>query len=1046
MPKLIHLSDTHIPTLKRHDDYREVFTRIYEKLKLEKPDYIVHTGDLFHVKLQLTPESVTLATEFLKSLADIAPVYIIAGNHDTNLRNNKRLDSISPIVGAIEDERIVYLKDSGVHYYKDVIFNVLSIFDRENWVSFKEPPKNDPRPIIALYHGSINGVMTDTGYVIEHGDDVIDIFDGHDYALLGDIHLANQKVDPDGKMRYAGSTIQQNFGETDDKGFLIWDIKDKDTFDVRHIRIPNPKPFISIDLGLDGEIGDGVVAPKGSRIRLIARNNLSVDKVKNAIDAAKTRFKPESVTFVNKALDTKENLQEVSRLSQTLNLRDLSIQEELIASYLKDFKPDNETLEKIYDMNERFSSQVEQGEEVARNVNWKIKSLEWDNLFNYGEGNKLNFEKLNGVVGIFGKNYTGKSSVIDSLLYTVFNTTSKNNRKNLNIINQNCDKGRGRILFDIDGDEYAIERTSEKYTKKSKGVETVEAKTDVVFSAQDEELLNGLDRSDTDKGIRRFVGTIDDFLLTSMSSQLNSLAFISEGSTQRKAILAKFLDLDMFETKFKLAKGEAAEIKAVLKKLEGTDFDAQIAAAKLAIAANEGNISDAKGETSLSQEELKSLQEELLEISAFLRNIKKEQGSLSDVYATMAQHQAISDSCSKRITEIDRKLSEVDLKEKETAKKLNIDYNALLAKREALKGKNDQFTQLLSEFSLLKKSVFDLERDSKILDEVPCGDAFPSCKFIKNAFDSKAELPDSKVRLVQLLNEKSELEKAIEEYKTVEDSISVYKNNQELLNKLLLLQKDLLLEREKTITKQNAARDTVDVCRQRYEELKKQSEENSQLSIKIDREKELKVLISNLEMKLNSLQQKITGFYKESGYQISTLETLEEQQLELAERRKEFAAYDLYLKAMHPNGISYQVIKNKLPIINSEINKLLANVVDFTIFLVNDDDKLDIMIKHPKYDARPLEMGSGAEKSLASIAIRLAFLKVTSLPVCDVFVLDEPGTALDSDNLTGFIRILELIKGSFKTVLLISHLDALKDAVDMQINIDRHGNFAYVNQ
>jgi DNA repair exonuclease SbcCD ATPase subunit/DNA repair exonuclease SbcCD nuclease subunit len=1046
MPKLIHLSDTHIPTLKRHDDYREVFTRIYEKLKLEKPDYIVHTGDLFHVKLQLTPESVTLATEFLKSLADIAPVYIIAGNHDTNLRNNKRLDSISPIVGAIEDERIVYLKDSGVHYYKDVIFNVLSIFDRENWVSFKEPPKNDPRPIVALYHGSINGVITDTGYVIEHGDDVIDIFDGHDYALLGDIHLANQIVDPDGRMRYAGSTIQQNFGETNDKGFLIWDIRSKEEFNVEHVRIPNPRPFISIELGLDGEIGDGVAAPKGSRIRLIARNNLSVDKVKNAIDAAKARFKPESVTFVNKALDTKESLQEVSRLSQTLNLRDLSIQEELIASYLKDFKTDNETLEKIYDMNRRFSSQVEQGEEVARNVNWKIKSLEWDNLFNYGEGNKLNFEKLNGVVGIFGKNYTGKSSVIDSLLYTVFNTTSKNNRKNLNIINQNCDKGRGKIVFDVDGNEYVIERTSEKYTKKSKGVETVEAKTDVVFSAQDEELLNGLDRSDTDKGIRRFVGTIDDFLLTSMSSQLNSLAFIGEGSTQRKAILAKFLDLDMFELKFKLAKSEAAEIKAVLKKLEGTDFDAQIAAAKAAIAANEKSISDAKSETALSQEELKRLQEELLEVSSFLRNVKKEQGSLSDVYATMVQHQTISDSCSKRITELDKKLSELDVKEKETSIKLNIDYSALLAKREVLKGKNDQFTQLLSEFNLLKKSVFDLERDSKILDEVPCGDAFPSCKFIKNAFDSKTGLPDSKVRLVQLLNEKNDLEKAIEEYKVVEDNINVYKSNQELLNKLLLLQKDLLLEREKTTAKQNSARDTVEACRERYEELKKQSEQNSELSQKIDREKELKKAVSDLEMKLNSLQQKITGFYKESGYQISTLENLEEQQLELAERRKEFAAYDLYLKAMHPNGISYQVIKNKLPVINSEINKLLANVVDFAVFLVNDDDKLDIMIKHPKYDARPLEMGSGAEKSLASIAIRLAFLNVTSLPKCDVFVLDEPGTALDNDNLAGFIRILELIKGSFKTVLLISHLDVLKDTVDSQIIIDRQGAFAHVNQ
>ena len=61
-------------------------------------------------------------------------------------------------------------------------------------------------------------------------------------------------------------------------------------------------------------------------------------------------------------------------------------------------------------------------------------------------------------------------------------------------------------------------------------------------------------------------------------------------------------------------------------------------------------------------------------------------------------------------------------------------------------------------------------------------------------------------------------------------------------------------------------------------------------------------------------------------------------------------------------------------------------------------------------------------------------------------ILDEPGTGFDSDNLSGFIRILDLIKSNFKTVILISHLDALKDTVDMQINIDKQNGYAYVNQ
>ena len=91
-------------------------------------------------------------------------------------------------------------------------------------------------------------------------------------------------------------------------------------------------------------------------------------------------------------------------------------------------------------------------------------------------------------------------------------------------------------------------------------------------------------------------------------------------------------------------------------------------------------------------------------------------------------------------------------------------------------------------------------------------------------------------------------------------------------------------------------------------------------------------------------------------------------------------------------------------------------------------------------------MGSGAEKTSAAMAIRLALLSVSSLPKGDIFILDEPGTALDEENMEGFVRILDLVKVYFKNVLLISHLDSLKDCVDMQIVIDKKDGFAYVYQ
>ena len=80
------------------------------------------------------------------------------------------------------------------------------------------------------------------------------------------------------------------------------------------------------------------------------------------------------------------------------------------------------------------------------------------------------------------------------------------------------------------------------------------------------------------------------------------------------------------------------------------------------------------------------------------------------------------------------------------------------------------------------------------------------------------------------------------------------------------------------------------------------------------------------------------------------------------------------------------------------------------------------------------------------MAIRMALLNVSTLPKGDIFILDEPGTSLDAENMEGFIRILDMIKSQFKTVLLISHLDSLKDVVDQQILIEKSGDRAYVNE
>ena len=61
-----------------------------------------------------------------------------------------------------------------------------------------------------------------------------------------------------------------------------------------------------------------------------------------------------------------------------------------------------------------------------------------------------------------------------------------------------------------------------------------------------------------------------------MASQLNSLSYLNEGSTRRKEILAKFLDLEIFDQKFKLVKEDSSDMKGAIKKLADRDYDSEI--------------------------------------------------------------------------------------------------------------------------------------------------------------------------------------------------------------------------------------------------------------------------------------------------------------------------------------------------------------------------------------------------------------------------------------------------------------------------------------
>jgi DNA repair exonuclease SbcCD nuclease subunit len=233
--KVIHTADIHLRTMRLHDEYKEVFKQTMTDIKnliqgFEREEVrIVIAGDLVHQKIIISNEQLLLGTWFLRELDKIAPVIIIAGNHDLLENNKDRMDSITPMIKFLPDSNINYFKTSECFKDDNIVWCVYSIFEgnsRPNIEAARAEFGND-KTYIGLYHAPVMNAKTDIGYEIDHGAG-LEHFEGCDIVMLGDIHkrqVFNHKGIP---IAYPSSLIQQNFGENITKhGFLFWDVESK---------------------------------------------------------------------------------------------------------------------------------------------------------------------------------------------------------------------------------------------------------------------------------------------------------------------------------------------------------------------------------------------------------------------------------------------------------------------------------------------------------------------------------------------------------------------------------------------------------------------------------------------------------------------------------------------------------------------------------------------------------------------------------------------------------------------------------------------------
>ncbi len=233
--KIVHLADIHLRTMRMHDEYKDVFKTLISDLTELLVEYkkeeirIVIAGDIVHQKIIISNEQLLLGTMFLRKLEEIAPVILIAGNHDLLENNKDRMDSITPMVQFLPDQNINYFKESKCYLDDNVVWCVYSIFEENSRPDIESARLQfgDDKTYIGLYHAALMNAKTDIGYEIDHGA-ALEIFEGCDMVMLGDIHKRQSFNHKGITIAYPSSLIQQNFGENVTKhGFLLWDVETK---------------------------------------------------------------------------------------------------------------------------------------------------------------------------------------------------------------------------------------------------------------------------------------------------------------------------------------------------------------------------------------------------------------------------------------------------------------------------------------------------------------------------------------------------------------------------------------------------------------------------------------------------------------------------------------------------------------------------------------------------------------------------------------------------------------------------------------------------
>ena len=709
----------------------------------------------------------------------------------------------------------------------------------------------------------------------------------------------------------------------------------------------------------------------------------------------------------------------------SVNISDANYQLDLLKNFI-DSKGYKDKTDDVLSINKMVENKMSGDEEnQSQFKKWYIRNIEFSNFLSYGENQRLDFDKLNGIVVVESDppNFGGKTVLtVDLLMFLFFNETTKTTKAE-EIFNRfsNKDKVHVKGEITIDGEEYVIVRNIERKLSK-KGEWNVKTELDFFKKLSDGTLLNftGEQRRETEAFIKTSIGTKEDFLMTILTTGSNLEELLESKPTARGQVLSRFMGLEFLKRKEEVAKEIYSEFSK--QKLSNIYSSEQL---KDDIETHENSIKVLNGQIAESKAELLANEESLTKGKTYRDDMLK-----------------------KKHTNIDKEISLLNpTKTQEEINEIEFEKKGYISKIKELKVvepseyyHEDKHDEVKEQYNVVYKEVVQIDTEiasiNKLKSSVEGGIKCEHCGIeLMNAAITNAKIAELDGLIVQK-NTKTTL---MTDLSNKEQSFVQLKKEFDEYEKNKLVKEKYEISVESCDLKITSLKDKL----KRWEEIQDKIAENQKIDAQLikadlrleelEREKmRINNLITNNESAISSYQEKIDN---NKGMIVRIKEEEEKEKI-----------YKIYLEAYGKNGVSKMIMKTMMPIINSELQRLMEDSSYFKLEIrINDKNEVEfMMIDNGTGIEKLMTSGSGYEKTIASLALRSVMTKICTLPKPNLVVMDEVFGKISNENLEMVSEFFIKLKDYFEKIFVISHNPLINNWSDNIVKITKENNISKV--